>query len=292
MATSSNPTEQNWHPSSLLPYDALPNHHDDFDSMVFNAKSTAGTGTNFTTALLLHHYRGFHYSNSGSFLGGTGDGTVLSAEALTLILDLLVTICTEFTGFVHGISLRSALASESRLPFNTNLRLLTAACGWRNPNGALLNGIMAVLIISYTSTSLILYDDFTVKDDTDIVMDIAIAGLPLLFLGVALLLQVVIALSGMRAVKILTWSSSPFDLTAALVHHSRLIPVPFQCIMRWMDSARHLFSEDAWAPVMWWGHKGDGIPYCYAGTSDHPLPDVKMDCVYAGSGVDSPAIVP
>ncbi|KAG1719669.1 hypothetical protein EDB19DRAFT_1918659 [Suillus lakei] len=48
---------------------------------------------------------------------------------------------------------------------------------------------------------------------------------------------------------------------------------------------------DEWSPVMWWGHKEDGIPYCHAGTSDHPLPDVKMDCVYAGSGVESPASV-
>lgn len=44
---------------------------------------------------------------------------------------------------------------------------------------------------------------------------------------------------------------------------------------------------DEWSPVMWWGHKEDGIPYCHAGTSDHPLPDVKMDCVYAGSGAGS-----
>jgi hypothetical protein len=41
---------------------------------------------------------------------------------------------------------------------------------------------------------------------------------------------------------------------------------------------------DEWSPVMWWGHKKDGIPYCHAGTSDHPLPNVKMDYVYAGSG--------
>ncbi|KAG2131076.1 hypothetical protein BD769DRAFT_622609 [Suillus cothurnatus] len=39
---------------------------------------------------------------------------------------------------------------------------------------------------------------------------------------------------------------------------------------------------DEWSPVMWWGHKQDG-PYCHAGTSNQPLPDVKMDCVYAGS---------
>ncbi|KAG2357955.1 hypothetical protein BDR07DRAFT_1525941 [Suillus spraguei] len=34
----------------------------------------------------------------------------------------------------------------------------------------------------------------------------------------------------MRAVKILTWSSSPFDLTAALVHHTQLTPATFQCM--------------------------------------------------------------
>ncbi|KAG2038515.1 hypothetical protein BDR03DRAFT_1009743 [Suillus americanus] len=46
---------------------------------------------------------------------------------------------------------------------------------------------------------------------------------------------------------------------------------------------------DEWSPVMWWGHKEDGIPYCHAGTSDHP--DVMMDCFYAGSGVESLAPV-
>ncbi|KAG1897749.1 uncharacterized protein F5891DRAFT_1241527 [Suillus fuscotomentosus] len=44
---------------------------------------------------------------------------------------------------------------------------------------------------------------------------------------------------------------------------------------------------DEWSPVMWWGHKEDGIPYCHAGTSDRPLPDVKMECIYAGSGAGS-----
>jgi hypothetical protein len=33
-----------------------------------------------------------------------------------------------------------------------------------------------------------------------------------------------ITLSGMHAVKILTWSSSPFDLTAALVRHTTHAP--------------------------------------------------------------------
>ncbi|KAG1863670.1 hypothetical protein F4604DRAFT_1586942 [Suillus subluteus] len=153
-------------------------------------------------------------------------------EILALILNLIVTLCTESIGFVHGISLRSALTSESRLHFNTNLRLLTAARGWYNPNGTLLNGIMTVLlIVSYTSSSIVLcYNIDFGSYSSDVTESIAIAGLPLLSLGVALLLQVVITLSGMRAVKILTWSSSPFDLTAALVYHAHLTPVTFRCM--------------------------------------------------------------
>ncbi|KAG1792498.1 uncharacterized protein HD556DRAFT_1272022 [Suillus plorans] len=154
---------------------------------------------------------------------------------LILILDSIVMLCTESIGFVHSVSLRSALASESRLRFNTNLRLLTAARGWYNPNGALLNGISAaLLIISYSSASVVVCLDQN-NSETSRAVGVAIAGIPLLILGVALLLQVMIALSGMRALKILTWSSSPFDLTAALVHHAQLTPTPFRCMRRVSD---------------------------------------------------------
>ncbi|KAG2046593.1 hypothetical protein BDR06DRAFT_171382 [Suillus hirtellus] len=152
---------------------------------------------------------------------------------LTLILDLIVMLCTESIGFVHGISLRSALASESRLRFNTNLRLLTVARGWNNRNGSLLNGIWAVLlIISYSSSSLIVCADLRTTLDS---VGVAIAGLPLFILGVAIFLQVIIASSGRRAVKVLTWSSSPFDLTAALVHHTQLTPATSRCMRRVSD---------------------------------------------------------
>ncbi|KAG2742608.1 hypothetical protein P692DRAFT_201795539 [Suillus brevipes Sb2] len=85
---------------------------------------------------------------------------------------------------------------------------------------------------------------------------VALAGLPLLVLGVALFLQVMIALSGMRAVKILTWSSSPFDLTAALVHHTQLTPVTFRC-MRCV-SALEVYGDPArpseTQPSAWHAH--------------------------------------
>ncbi|KAG2071884.1 hypothetical protein BDR04DRAFT_1153893 [Suillus decipiens] len=164
----------------------------------------------------------------------------LQEKILTLGLNLIVMLCIESIGFVHGISLRSALASERRLRFNTNLRLLTAAGRWYNPNGALLNVISTVLIIiSYSSASFIICLNARYTPPSPIESGpaqvvyeehIAFVGIPLLILGVALLLQVIIALSGIWSVKILTWSSSSFDLTAALVHHTQLTPATFRCM--------------------------------------------------------------
>ncbi|KAG1908842.1 uncharacterized protein F5891DRAFT_974143 [Suillus fuscotomentosus] len=242
MAASSKPTEENWHPSSLFVYNPLPGHQD-FDLTISDAKSTADARADFydrsltsrryalvgvacsrIVTLANHGISGvtplniFEYHDVMAIGVGPIQVLPLRGEILTLILDLFVTLCTESIGFVHGISLRSALASESRLRFNTNLRLLTAARGWYNPNSAFLNGISAVHILQRGLTRCGSSDS------------ISIAGFPLLILGVALLLQVMIALSAMRAVKILTWSSSPFDLTAALVHHAQLTPATFRCM--------------------------------------------------------------
>ncbi|KAG2149350.1 hypothetical protein DEU56DRAFT_61160 [Suillus clintonianus] len=253
MTVSSKPTEQDWHTSSLpsLAYNALPNHQDDCDSIISYSKITLESGNDFYDRSLTSR----RYALVGvacscivscccivagtiivAFLRGNGAiptklNTNLQKEMLVLVLNLIVTLCTESTGFVHNIALRSALASERRLRFNTNLRLLTAAHGWRNPNGALLNVITAILlIISYNSASLVILFLDNSGDTTGKAFYVYIAGLPLLLLGVALLLQVMIALSGLRSVKILTWSSSSFDLTAAMVHHTQLTPAPFRCM--------------------------------------------------------------
>ncbi|KAG2119433.1 hypothetical protein DEU56DRAFT_747210 [Suillus clintonianus] len=243
-----------WQPVTVTSYGPLPNRQDDLDPVLSTATPTARAGVEFYDRSLTtrrYAFVGLAFSSiiscccvatgaviiathgvSGVIplmkLGGAMQHSTLPSELLTLILNLLVTICTEATGFIHSISLRFALVSESRLRFNTNLRLLTAARGWRNPNGALLNGIMAVLlIISYTLTSLVVFDNSTSNGSY---ASVAIAGFPILLLGVALLLQAVIAVLGLRAVEILTWSSSPFDLTAAMIHHRQFAPVPHQCM--------------------------------------------------------------
>jgi hypothetical protein len=253
MRVSSNRTKQDWHPSSLLAYAAVPNPQDDFDSISSEIKSTAETRTDFyDRSLTSRKYALAGVACSTIFSiscivaatviittrGVNGailySMSTLQAEMLTLVLNLIVTLCTESAGFVHGISLHSTLASESRLRFNNNLRLLTAARGWRNPNGTLFNGVMAVLLIlSYSSASIA--TGWTPPIESGDNGLISIVGAPLLLLGIALFLQMVIAMSGMRAAKILTWSSSPFDVTLALCHHAQLSPVPFRCMRNISD---------------------------------------------------------
>jgi len=80
-----------------------------------------------------------------------------------------------------------------------------------------------------SSMSLIYDDEGDVVDEV-YSQAVSITGLPLFLLDIALFLQAVIALylSGIRlgAVRILTWSTSPFDVTAFLIRHAQLIPVP------------------------------------------------------------------
>lgn len=161
-------------------------------------------------------------------------------ELLCLGLNLMVTACTEAIGFVHGIALRSSLASQRRLDFNTNLRLLSAANGLFNPNGTMCNIVMALLlIVSYSSSLLVALsvDMDSSSGVADAELAICISEVPLIVMGVALLLQAIIALASARAADILTWSSSPFDITAALVHHAHVVPEPGQCMHGVGDNA-------------------------------------------------------
>jgi hypothetical protein len=171
------PTDESSHS-----YDALPND-EDFDPMIHDAEFTADTRTDFfdrsltsrryalvgvacstifscscivigIVTLANHGVLGVTNVNMYTF---TTSSPIMQEDILALALNLIVTLYTESIGVIHGVSLCSALASESRLHFNTNLRLLTMAHGWYNSNGTLLNGILAVLlIISYSSVSFII----------------------------------------------------------------------------------------------------------------------------------------
>lgn len=167
----------------------------------------------------------------------SGQPRITVSELLSLALNLIATVGNEVCGFVHSATLRSALASEGRLEFNTNLRLLTAAQGkhWYNPNGAVLNLVMATLtIMSYATSSLVFVLVFS-SDGVNGTLVFFVQPFAIFFLSGVMLLQAVIALAGVRSAKDMTWSGSPFENTAVCLSHSRPFHVRDRCMHGALD---------------------------------------------------------
>ena len=180
-------------------------------------------------------------------------------ELLCLGLNLMVTACTEAIGFVHGIALRSALASQKCLHFNTNLRLLSASRGVFNPNGTPCNLVMAILLIVSYSSSLLVTLSVDLNSSSGVEnagFAICVSEVPLIVLGVTLLLQAIIALLSARSADILTWSSSPFDITAALVHHAQIVPEQGRCMRSVGDLGQGPMAPSPKQPSAWRAHSG------------------------------------
>lgn len=165
-------------------------------------------------------------------------------EMMSLALNLIVTACTESVGFVHSIALRSSLASEGRLHFNTNLRLFTASGKnrWTYPNSIPCNAIMAILLVmSYTSSSMVFITfQFEVPENsTHNWWSTGIFAPPVTVLGVTLLLQVITTLLGICRIRVLTWSSSVFDTTATLLRDGQLVRIPRRCMHSVVDATSY-----------------------------------------------------
>jgi hypothetical protein len=131
MTVSSKLTEKNCHPSSLLACSALPNHQDGCDSMMPNSKTTAeSTNDCYDRSFTSRRYALVgavcSYIVSCCIIAGIIDFFRGSNEAVPTTLN-------------NNLQKDSTMYGVHRLRFKTNLRLLVAARGWRNPNGALLN---------------------------------------------------------------------------------------------------------------------------------------------------------
>ena len=195
----------------------------------------------------------------------TSNHALIIGKLPSLGTTFIITACTESIGLIHSKTLQYKLLSESEPQFNTNLRLFSALphSHWNDPNGTLCNIVMAILLVmSYVSSSLI----FTAAnsflwEDNNFIKEYAnattlIAYQPLFCLGIVLILQVMLALAGMHGAKILTWSSSPFHATAALLHHNKLTRKPGKCMhsVLHFDSLIGPRSPSELQPSAWQAH--------------------------------------
>lgn len=145
-------------------------------------------------------------------------------SAISLVFSVLATICTEAIGFMHSTALRSTLIAEGRLEFNTNPRLFTASKkqGWASPNGRLMNGIMAMLLVlSYASSALIIMK-FEVGDPDTAQYQAWLTAPPIIVLGLSLLLQGVIALCAAYSCSDMMDSSGVLAMTSQQIEHGHI----------------------------------------------------------------------
>ncbi|KZP24910.1 hypothetical protein FIBSPDRAFT_856266 [Athelia psychrophila] len=163
------------------------------------------------------------------------------------VFTLAATIITEIIGSVHATALRSTLINERRLSpnakyrlgFNTNSRLFVASNegGWTNPNGQLMNALMALLlVISYAASALIVtpIQIFEGPDYNTIENRKATSGLaapPIIIFGLSLFLQGIISLFG-------TYHCGPYWLdstdlvftTKQQIDNHTIVPRPHRCM--------------------------------------------------------------
>ncbi|KZP23075.1 hypothetical protein FIBSPDRAFT_1043204 [Athelia psychrophila] len=127
--------------------------------------------------------------------------STINISMISLVFSIIATIFTEIIGFAHSTSLRSILIDEGRLRFNTNARLFTASKkgGWANPNGRLMNALMALLLVmSYASSELVVMrlqhlegPDYSITKYRP-----GLSAPPIIVFGISLFLQGVISLFG------------------------------------------------------------------------------------------------
>ncbi|KAG8993649.1 hypothetical protein FRB94_010501 [Tulasnella sp. JGI-2019a] len=186
--------------------------------------------------------------------------------ALGLSFSAIVTMCTEATGYVHGTTLKWGLAKEGRLKFNANLRLFSATNGALSVNGAVVNIASTLsLIFSYAASSTMLMHSSilpkflmgqaTAASSPSITV---ISFLPPIILGATLILQAILGLVAFSHTHVPTWSSSPLDITSALVHHGYVQCRPQRCmrpVSMTKDSHNDPIRPMPRQPSIWSTHK-------------------------------------
>ncbi|KZP24949.1 hypothetical protein FIBSPDRAFT_1041749 [Athelia psychrophila] len=202
-----------------------------------------------------------------------------SREVLSAVFTIIATVATEAVGSVHSTALRSTLIDEYRhllrtsdpntpLPpnakhrfeFNTNSRLFAASNkpGWANPNGRLMNALMALLlVVSYAASALIVTELQTWEgpDLSTATYGIGLSAPPIVVFGLSLFLQGVISILG-------TYGCGPYWLdntdmlatTKRQIDDNVIVPRPHRCmrnVLQGQSTTPDALKPSARQPSAW-----------------------------------------
>lgn len=152
-------------------------------------------------------------------------------EIVVLGLNTVITLCNDTTGYIYTVSLRWAPQKESRLTFNSNLRLFTSVRSSK-ANAWYTNVSMLIfMIISYVSPALIFMGDGIPSYGLPAGYNTFMCGFPMVTLAIALLGQAGVAsICLISSVNAPTWSSDPLETAAACVSLGTVHHNPDRCL--------------------------------------------------------------
>ncbi|KAG9029561.1 hypothetical protein FRB95_005190 [Tulasnella sp. JGI-2019a] len=218
--------------------DAIPSNSDNYLLIISSLIFSLLVGVVFIVVGLIVHKnsKSWRSDELPDWRPGTERNIIVSINysgnlALSLLLNVLVTFCIEFTGYAHGMALKWGLAEEGRLRFNTNSRLFTTTQGTFSINGPAANTLFGIsIVLSYASCNSI-FLRFGIPTDTgDRHYYTVISFVPPVVFGSTLIIQSVLGMIAFRDRRILTWSNNPLDVASALVYHDYLQHQPSRCM--------------------------------------------------------------
>ncbi|KAK0117849.1 hypothetical protein ONS95_012170 [Cadophora gregata] len=188
---------------------------------------TVGVVVSWVLSILCLGVGGYAIAVNGTRAGSTfllNEWSSAQKVIIPLLLNIVVSFCTDCLGYVHSASLRWAMYREGRLAFNSNLRLLTGskAAGPNRWYSNLLGSAGLVLCYASTSQVFIAVTSWSFYgDETHYQYFTFVNGVALTCLGAGLLVQTIISTACLisQSKHILTWSSNPLNATLAYLHH-------------------------------------------------------------------------
>ncbi|KAG8846769.1 hypothetical protein FRB96_001794 [Tulasnella sp. 330] len=176
--------------------------------------------------------------------------------AVELFFTTLVTVCSEVTGYVHATTLKRGLAEEDRLTFNANLRFFSTTKGIFSMNGPVVSMVHGLsLVFAYSASS----SFFLRVYDADINLGFSIISfVSPMILGVALVVQAALGLVALFRTPALTWSTSPLDVTSALISHGSIRRQQKRCmrsVSKTLDMSFDPIRPSPQQPSLWASHQ-------------------------------------
>ncbi|KAJ5232559.1 hypothetical protein N7468_005515 [Penicillium chermesinum] len=178
---------------------------------------------------------GIYLVTQKSILGAPVSISPAGQEAVSLVINFILALCTDGMMFVHSASLRWALYREERLEYNTNIRLFTSSKRF-GPNSWYINLVaLACLILTYASSSVLLVSNqaYMGNENGGVFFELMINATALIALGLGLAGQAAIAVWCLVSCQksIPTWSSNPLNTASVALHKGDLVHRPGRCML-------------------------------------------------------------